>query len=193
MLARSGCEVNFEWVPAHVGIHGNETADKLAKAALGLDDIDCDIHLSARETFPHIKKLVMNNWKNTLQNTTLPPQLPIPNTLQAPPKYSKSVKHDKIITRLRLNYTKLNAELGQHIFNTNDTCRHCNNPETTEHYILHCNEHATHRIQLLNTLRTLGTHTLTLPAILNPHTNIKQATYSALIQYIADTNMTDHI
>ena len=193
LLARSGCKVSFEWVPAHVGIHGNETADKLAKAALSLDDIDCDIHLSARETFPHIKKLIMNNWHHALQNTSLPPQLPIPKTLQAPPKYHSSGKYDRIITRLRLNQTKLNGELGQYIFNRAGTCRHCNSQETTEHYLLHCNEHATHRFQLLDTLRTLGTHTLTLPSLLDPHTNIKHATYSALIQYITDTNMTDQI
>ena len=34
MLITRGCDVKLEWIPAHVDISGNETADQLAKDAL---------------------------------------------------------------------------------------------------------------------------------------------------------------
>lgn len=34
-LERQGRSVNFQWVPAHVGVEGNEVADKVAKSSFG--------------------------------------------------------------------------------------------------------------------------------------------------------------
>lgn len=39
-LERQGCKVGLLWVPAHVGIEGNEAADRMAKAPLMREEID---------------------------------------------------------------------------------------------------------------------------------------------------------
>ncbi|CAC5405219.1 unnamed protein product [Mytilus coruscus] len=48
-LKQKNIEVTIEWIPAHVGILGNEQVDKLAKLALSKDKIDLNISLSANE------------------------------------------------------------------------------------------------------------------------------------------------
>ena len=40
-----GCTVQFMWIPSHVGICLNETADKLAKQALNKTSIDSEASL----------------------------------------------------------------------------------------------------------------------------------------------------
>jgi len=39
------------WVPAHVGIQGNEEADKIAKESLKMEEPNINISQSRRKTF----------------------------------------------------------------------------------------------------------------------------------------------
>ncbi len=47
-IQRKGVVVGFFWVPAHVGVAGNESADELAKNALKREEIDFNVPLSKR-------------------------------------------------------------------------------------------------------------------------------------------------
>ena len=49
-LSKSGISTTFIWVPAHIGVGGNELADRCAKkAAAELPDIEVDIEYSKSE------------------------------------------------------------------------------------------------------------------------------------------------
>ena len=61
-LYRKGRKVHLCWVPSHVGIAGNELADKAAKEASQLPNIT-DIPVEARDMHPSIKKGVMESWQ----------------------------------------------------------------------------------------------------------------------------------
>jgi ribonuclease HI len=52
-------DIKFRWVPAHVAIQGNETADQLAKSALNHSQIDITVGL---EISNDIKKYIDNKW-----------------------------------------------------------------------------------------------------------------------------------
>ena len=61
-IRHQGNIVNFEWIPGHCGIHGNEIADQIAKSATHKNNIDHCIPLLDSE-IKHILKLRKNGIK----------------------------------------------------------------------------------------------------------------------------------
>ena len=58
-LGNRGTSTCFMWVPAHVGVDGNEQADILAKQTLSSKEIDIRITLSRSEVKPIIRTYAM--------------------------------------------------------------------------------------------------------------------------------------
>ncbi len=52
-ISCKGCQVKFMWVPAHVGITGNELADRLAKRALTKENVEVQVNVSKAEGKMH--------------------------------------------------------------------------------------------------------------------------------------------
>lgn len=53
-LFNRGIDVNFLWVPSHIGIEGNEMADSSAKEACEKEEIDYDFGLSRKQCYNRI-------------------------------------------------------------------------------------------------------------------------------------------
>ena len=62
-LQEKGKEVTLVWVPAHVGIPGNEQADALAKAATTKDTTECWIPATIKDVKRIIDQNVLQQWQ----------------------------------------------------------------------------------------------------------------------------------
>ena len=57
--------VQFAWVPAHVGLEGNEDVDILAKRSLKAVEVEIDVCLGKSEAKAIIKTTVIGDGKTT--------------------------------------------------------------------------------------------------------------------------------
>ena len=56
----------FTWIPSHIGIQGNEKADKAAKKALQIDM--CKAKIPYTDLKPTIKKFISDKWQKSWDN-----------------------------------------------------------------------------------------------------------------------------
>ena len=63
ILAQDDINVEFMWIPSHVGIDGNKTADQLAKDAVGELDYEIDHNYHPKEPKRKIMAKLMNEWQ----------------------------------------------------------------------------------------------------------------------------------
>ena len=56
--------VDFVWLPSHIGIKGNELADKLANAATAKPSIDVNIGLELSEAYTLIDRYILGKWQH---------------------------------------------------------------------------------------------------------------------------------
>lgn len=62
-VRRQSTEIVFMWVPAHVGVRGNERADRVAKQAVGRTDTDINIKLSRSQGKSIVWKETNKKWQ----------------------------------------------------------------------------------------------------------------------------------
>ena len=136
---RTEKEVHLCWIPGHVGITGNEAADKAAKEALDLpDDEIVRTGLPYSDFKPHIRKYWQETWQNTWEgaaNSMYPvhPSLPykFPNSILS--------RHEEwVYTRIHIGHTRLTHG---HRLNLNEEpplCEGCGEQITIHHLLIEC-------------------------------------------------------
>jgi ribonuclease HI len=141
-LYDTGRDVTIVWVPSHVGLSGNESADRLAKQALLVDSIQSRVPFESLEVNECINRFVNNKWQARLNasdkgvfNRSICPNV------SCAIKYECDNKNkETLITRLRLGKCLLNKYLhaiGKH---ANGLCNTCKVEESIEHYLTACVE-----------------------------------------------------
>ena len=138
LLSISTKEIILEWVPAHVGIHGNNLADAAAKKATE-DEEYINVKIHYYDVKPLIKTFVFQRWQSEWTLTNCPLQrLKLTITGYWKSAYRKVRKDEVILARLRVGACLF---LYRHHFDTGtpiDFCNFCNLRNTIFHILLMC-------------------------------------------------------
>ena len=141
-------QVEFCWIPGHIGIKGNEKADNIAKKII--DHNIYDIKLPFSDFKPRICKYV-NSLFQTKWNNCLGNKLHEINDIFLPSitMYSENRKEDRILTRLRIGHSRLTH---RHYLVNEDfpECIPCDCPMTIKHILIECIDTAEIRRQYFN-------------------------------------------
>ena len=144
-----GIIVQFWWVPAHIGIKGNEMADKIAKKALEKEHIDIKVPLGKGEAKSIIKNETMQKWQDEWESDPKARQYHKVQS-QVGGKRVSALGFDRreevVYTRLRLGHTGLKSTLKM-IGKGNGLCTECNVKEDVDHVLFNCKKNNEFRIK----------------------------------------------
>ena len=129
-------KIVIEWIPSHVGIEGNENADKLAKETCSISS-----HTTAKYPLSDLNHMVTKHYLNIQQlDTKFASGDKILNSIQVdnPPEFLFLRRRDQIcITRLMLRTCRLTH--GHYFLKTSPPfCTPCNAPKDLGHIFIIC-------------------------------------------------------
>ena len=162
-------KIALQWIPSHCNIQGNEIADRIANEAHILQVID-DYPIETNE----INKIVQTTanqkrekeWNEIKQTKALGKI----KTEIGPWNHTRHKYRpiDVVLTRFRLNCTRLNKDLNQWKLINSPNCDQCNLkvPEDVEHVLLICPKYRENRLLLKQRLQKLGVIQFTLKNLL---------------------------
>jgi len=156
MLNRLGYTIAIQWTPSHIGIKGNDEADRLAKLGTysSAQNIRIDNHYL--ENRKNIKEYFNNMWQDEWKTFGFNRFLYKikPNIKKNNIPFIKNRYLKRIITRFRLGHTTLNSHLFR-IKATNDSnCPNCGEYEDITHFVYHCTYYRNIRKKLLTAIPT---------------------------------------
>ena len=168
-LQKQGKEVGFMWVPAHVGIEGNEGADKMAKLALERE-VDLEIKLGQLELRSRIRERMTKVWQDIWKGEKRGRHY---YSIQSSVKgvefeVGMGRKNEVIMTRMRLGHFGFAKELfllGKHV---DGMCGTCGVTESVKHVMLECRKYSQLRAKMNYKLLRIGMKVISLKNILNP-------------------------
>ncbi len=131
--------MGFLWVPAHVGVEGNEVADRAARTSLGRDSVDLQVPFGRIKCRSIINERLNREWHQEWDANSRRRKL---YSVQPSVKPGNRVNLPRIDetkwTRLRLGHCGLASGLmlvGKH---RGDNCEHCGVVESVQHVLMQC-------------------------------------------------------
>lgn len=182
--------IKIQWIPAHIGLPGNEIADKLAKESLKhnttlYNTLELNLHIPPEDALYICKQTLHNKWVNEFERRTLNKGVFHASVIQKPqikPWFRKSTlnsKQLKQILRIRSGHTYDKKHLYTMKLIDTNLCNTCNVPETAEHIIQHCTQHNITRQNYTN-ITTIG-----LSGMLKGR---KEEDYENIIKFLQEIN-----
>lgn len=133
------------WVPSHVGIHGNEQADRAAAAALSTDITPFDIPSQDLRTV--LKRTINTKWQDFWNEQVHNKLHVVKPNLGKSPHYLLDRLQDVLRCRMRIGHTHLTHG---YLLRGNDQpqCAHCGVEISITHILITCSLHEDHRQRL---------------------------------------------
>ena len=137
MLRDRGRHVSFCWVPSHVGVEGNELADRAASAVLDAVPVAPPGALPYRDYFPSFRQSLFQRWQLTW-TASFGKLREIKASIQPwASSYRRNRREETILARLRIGHSRLTHSyllLGE----PPPHCDDCVVPLTVEHILSEC-------------------------------------------------------
>ena len=130
-------KIELCWIPAHVGLQGNEQADRIAKKATTEKPIP--IQLPFRDYYARVKRCINAIWQNRWNNETDNKLHEIrPRISRWQSSYHKRRKYETVLTRLRIGHCNFSHV---HLMKKEPQPRCCGVPLTVKHALTDCRKY----------------------------------------------------
>ena len=140
--------INIVWVPSHIGISGNETADSLAYLATQKPDIDINIPKTIVDFKPITNSYIDNIWQERWDNSPTGRHLhDISPTIHPPQLKFTNRRTERLAHRLRLGACALNSQLHKLNCHATGKCDICQEEETIHHFLIGCQTELTEELK----------------------------------------------
>lgn len=193
--AAHNIRVNLIWIPSHVGIPGNEKADKLASDGLE-SPINGTINnpLTAQEIIGPYRQTWKEALRLTLIQSSTNQAVTSRRTLGPLPwhtHYERSLQ--TTLFRLRSGHNKLRGCVGLWSPEGDIFCQKgCQTKEDTDHVLLYCSHYATQRSKLRAVFTSINQQ-FTVPSILGLNSEIPDSSQfkirDALCKFIRESDL----
>ena len=151
-LINKGKNIEFCWIPSHIGIRGNEQADGAAKSALNLP-VPVGFDLPSSDKYPQVKQYVKDLWQQywiTNNQQKLQKLFEIMPVIGEFNVNNLSRKEQVIVHRIRIGHTRLtHSHLMENIPDA-PMCNFCNETLTVKHFMLFCQRYSNIRRRFFN-------------------------------------------
>ena len=138
-ILKSGKKVTLCWIPSHVGIRGNDTADELAKEGSKLPQLNRALSFEGAKQYVHreAEQRWKDEWKECEKGRRLYAKQKAPDSKD--PWLKLGRKESVPIFRMRSGHTMLRWDLSKHGYDIDTNCRLCGATyENTNHVLTKC-------------------------------------------------------